>query len=50
MKDLILSTLTGAICGFIFGIVKLPIPAPNVLAGIAGILGIYLGYKLSGLL
>jgi len=50
MKDLILSTLTGTICGFIFAKLKLPIPAPGVLAGIAGILGIYLGYKLSSLL
>ena len=50
MKDLILSLLTGTVCGFIFAKLNLPVPAPNVLAGIVGILGIFLGYKLSGLL
>jgi len=50
MKNLILSLLTGAVCGFIFERLKLPIPAPGVLAGIMGILGIYLGYKMGGLL
>jgi len=50
MRDLILSTLTGVVCGFIFAKLKLPIPAPQVLAGIMGILGIFLGYKLASLL
>ena len=50
MKDLILSTLTGAVCGFIFAKLKLPIPAPQVLTGIMGILGIFLGYKIANLL
>jgi len=49
MKDLILSILTGAICGFIFAKLHLPIPAPGVLAGIMGILGIFLGYKIAGM-
>jgi XapX domain-containing protein len=49
MKDLILSTITGAVCGFIFARLHLPIPAPGVLAGIMGILGIFIGYKLAGL-
>jgi len=50
MKDLILSILTGAICGFIFEKLHLPIPAPGVLAGIAGILGIFIGYKIAGII
>ena len=50
MKDIILSTLTGTICGFIFAKLHLPIPAPGVFAGIMGILGIFLGYKLAGLI
>ena len=49
MKELILSTLTGVICGFVFAKLNLPIPAPGVLAGIMGILGIFLGYKIAGM-
>lgn len=44
MITLLLSLLTGFITGFVFGFFKLPIPAPQVLAGVAGIFGIYLGY------
>lgn len=46
MKLLLLSLalLTGFICGMVFRTLKLPIPAPSTLAGILGIVGIYLGY------
>jgi len=37
---------TGFIVGAIFAIVKLPVPAPAVIEGVAGILGITLGYLL----
>ena len=37
---------TGTVVGIIFALLKLPIPAPSVLAGIMGIVGIYLGFKL----
>jgi XapX domain-containing protein len=37
---------TGAFCGFVFAAVRLPIPAPTVFAGVAGIIGIWLGYLL----
>ncbi|HVC34130.1 MAG TPA: XapX domain-containing protein [Chloroflexota bacterium] len=40
----------GVIVGLIFGRLNLPIPAPPALAGVLGIVGIYLGYRLSGLL
>jgi len=50
MKEILLSTLTGAICGFIFAKLHLPIPAPAVLAGVTGILGIFLGYKIAGII
>ena len=33
----------GAVVGIIFSLLKLPIPAPPVLAGILGIAGIYAG-------
>lgn len=45
MKIAILSVITGFIVGFIFALFKLPIPAPPALAGVAGIVGIYLGFK-----
>jgi XapX domain-containing protein len=44
MREILLSLCTGAIVGVIFSFAKLPIPAPQALAGIAGIFGIYLGY------
>ncbi|MGG3920508.1 DUF1427 family protein [Geobacillus thermodenitrificans] len=50
MKEFIiqslLSLLTGMITGFAFAAVKLPVPAPPVLSGVAGILGITLGWML----
>lgn len=42
---LLKSLVTGFITGFIFGFFKLPIPAPQVLAGVVGIFGVYLGYQ-----
>lgn len=45
MKIVILSIVTGFIVGFIFALFKLPIPAPPALAGVTGIIGIYLGFK-----
>lgn len=45
MKTVILAVVTGFLVGFIFALFKLPIPAPPALAGIAGIVGIYLGFK-----
>jgi len=41
---ILLSLLTGFIVGVLFTALKLPLPAPNALAGIMGILGIYLGH------
>ncbi|WP_335871436.1 XapX domain-containing protein [Bacillus sp. 2205SS5-2] len=45
MKVVLLAILTGFIVGFVFALLKLPIPAPPALAGIMGIVGIYLGFK-----
>jgi XapX domain-containing protein len=41
---ILLSLLTGFIVGVIFTAFKLPLPAPPALAGVMGILGIYLGH------
>ncbi|MCK6259259.1 XapX domain-containing protein [Fictibacillus sp. WQ 8-8] len=46
MKLVILALITGAAVGIVFAMLKLPIPAPPALSGIAGIVGIYLGYKI----
>lgn len=43
IQELLLSLLAGSICGFVFHFLKLPLPAPPVLSGIVGIVGVYLG-------
>ncbi|QDX41630.1 XapX domain-containing protein [Salarchaeum sp. JOR-1] len=42
----VLALLTGAITGAVFRFFEVPIPAPPSLAGVMGIVGIYVGYKL----
>lgn len=44
MREIFLSLSTGILVGVVFAFVKLPIPAPQALSGIAGIVGIYLGF------
>jgi XapX domain-containing protein len=44
LSNNLLALGTGAIVGAIFAVVKLPIPAPRVLPGIIGIVGLWLGY------
>lgn len=44
MKDILLSTITGAFVGGIFAAFKLPVPAPPVFAGVMGIVGLWIGY------
>ncbi|QAS53272.1 XapX domain-containing protein [Halobacillus litoralis] len=48
MKEVIIALLTGFIVGLVFAGFKLPIPAPPAFAGVAGIIGIYLGFKVMG--
>lgn len=43
MRELLLSLLAGIIIGIIFKFLKLPLPAPPVLAGVLGIVGVYFG-------
>ncbi|WP_400244090.1 XapX domain-containing protein [Niallia sp. JL1B1071] len=45
MKLVIFALVTGFLTGFIFGVLKLPIPAPGAFSGIVGIFGIYAGYR-----
>lgn len=46
-KVALLALLTGFIVGLIFGLLRLPIPAPGVWEGITGIIGIYGGFRLA---
>jgi XapX domain-containing protein len=43
MKEVLLSLMAGLLVGIIFKLIKLPIPAPPVLSGVVGIVGVYLG-------
>lgn len=41
-----LALVTGLLAGAIFRFLQVPIPAPPNLAGVLGIVGIFLGYQL----
>jgi XapX domain-containing protein len=41
----LLALLTGFITGAVFSFAGVPIPAPPSIAGVLGIVGIYLGYR-----
>lgn len=43
MKEVILALLAGIIVGIVFKAIRLPLPAPPMLAGVMGIFGIYIG-------
>lgn len=43
------ATAAGAVLGAVFQKLRLPLPAPPVLAGVMGILGILIGNKLVNL-
>ncbi|GHF93466.1 XapX domain-containing protein [Thalassotalea marina] len=43
MSEILLALFAGTLVGIIFSAVKLPLPAPPVLSGIMGIVGIYIG-------
>jgi XapX domain-containing protein len=48
--DMIRALATGVVVGAIFGLFKLPVPAPQVSAGIAGVVGLWLGFALISIL
>lgn len=43
MKEVLLSLSTGIGVGALFTLLKFPIPAPPTLAGISGVVGVFLG-------
>jgi len=46
VKEILLSVLTGFGCGVVFAAFKLPVPAPPVFSGVAGIIGLWAGYAI----
>jgi XapX domain-containing protein len=42
-NEVMLALLSGLFVGILFSAIKLPIPAPPVLPGVIGIVGVYLG-------
>lgn len=46
IREIFLTTLTGAGVGAVFAVFKLPVPAPPVFAGVMGIVGLWIGYAL----
>jgi XapX domain-containing protein len=46
MREILLSILTGFGAGLVFAFFKLPVPAPPVFAGVAGIIGLWAGYTI----
>lgn len=45
MNEVFLAVAAGFFVGVLFAFLKLPIPAPPVLSGVLGIMGVYLGGK-----
>ncbi|MCE0558437.1 MULTISPECIES: DUF1427 family protein [unclassified Motilimonas] len=45
MNEIVIAILAGFVVGVVFSALKLPIPAPPVLSGVMGIVGVYLGGK-----
>jgi XapX domain-containing protein len=42
----VLATLAGLTVGAFFAFLRIPVPAPPSLAGVMGIVGVWLGYRL----
>ncbi len=47
MREVVLAVITGLIVGLLFARLKLPIPGPPTAAGLAGIVGLFLGYTIA---
>lgn len=50
MIEILLALAVGMIVGILFSACKLPLPAPPAIAGVVGIVGIYLGAQVWPLL
>lgn len=47
MIQVALALVTGMVMGAAFALLRLPIPAPPTLAGIAGVVGVFLGFLIA---
>ncbi len=47
MREVILATGVGFFIGVVFALLRLPVPAPPTLAGLMGIVGLFLGYMVT---
>lgn len=45
MNEALLALAAGFAVGIVFSLIKLPLPAPPVLSGVLGIVGVYFGGK-----
>lgn len=43
MNEVVMAIVAGFFVGVLFSAIKLPLPAPPVLPGVMGIMGVYLG-------
>lgn len=46
VKEALMAMLAGIVIGVVFKLIKLPLPAPPVLAGVLGVAGVYIGGKI----
>ena len=50
MSEILLSLFFGCVTGALFAAFSLPVPAPGNLAGVMGIVGLFLGYVIGNYL
>jgi XapX domain-containing protein len=50
MRDVIQALALGATVGAVFALFRLPVPAPSTVAGIAGVVGLFVGWVALGAL
>lgn len=43
LSEVLLATISGILIGVLFTAIKLPVPAPPVLSGVMGVVGVYIG-------
>ncbi|MBM7552080.1 DUF1427 family protein [Thalassobacillus pellis] len=46
VREAILALIAGIVIGIVFKLIKLPLPAPPVLAGVLGVAGVYVGGRI----
>jgi XapX domain-containing protein len=49
MRDIVQALIAGTLVGIVFALLRQPVPAPPTAAGVAGIVGISVGYWLASI-